>query len=132
MTSGLLRARDLAAVSLGGALGAVLRWCLSEAAPATDAFPWITATINVVGCLVLGALPVLGVVRRSPPLSRFLGPGLLGGFTTVSAMATETLDLAGTGAAALALAYAAGTLALCLLAATAGRVLVHRRIEAVR
>ncbi len=132
MTRDPLRPLDLAAVSLGGALGAVLRWAIGQVAPVADGLPWSTLAINVLGCLVLGALPVVGAVRRSPTLARFLGPGLLGGFTTVSAMAVETVDLADTGDSGLALAYAAGTLALCLLAATTGRVLVHRRTEAVR
>jgi CrcB protein len=117
-------------VSLGGALGAVLRWTIGELAPASEGVPWTTAAINVVGCLVLAALPVVGAVRRSPTLARFLGPGLLGGFTTVSAMAVETVDLADTGEVLVAFAYAAGTLLLCLLAAAAGRALVHRRTEA--
>ncbi len=132
MTRDPLRPRDLALVSLGGALGAVLRWAVGEAAPAPDGVPWTTAAINVVGCLVLAALPVVGAVRRSPTLARFLGPGLFGGFTTVSAMSIETVALADTDRAGLALAYAAGTLAACLVAATAGRALVHRRTEATR
>ncbi|KRF35005.1 fluoride efflux transporter FluC [Nocardioides sp. Soil805] len=132
MTGTPVRPLDLAVVSLGGALGATVRWAVGQAAPTTDGFPWTTAAINVLGCLVLGALPVVGAVRRSPTLARLLGPGLLGGFTTVSAMAIETVDLADTGRATLALAYATGTLALCLAAAAAGRVLVHRRTEAVR
>ena len=130
MTRAPLPARDLLAVSLGGALGAVLRWTITEASPG-GSVPWATVAINVVGCLVLGALPVLAVVRRSPTLARFLGPGVLGGFTTVSAMAVETVDLADTGDVLVAFAYAAGTLLLCLGAAAAGRALVHRRTEAV-
>lgn len=130
MTRDPLPARELLAISLGGALGAVARWTVTEASSG-GAVPWATVTINVVGCLVLGALPVLAVVRRSPTLARFLGPGVLGGFTTVSAMAVETVDLADTGDALVAFAYAAGTLLLCLLAAAAGRALVHRRTEAV-
>jgi CrcB protein len=129
VTRAPLPARDLLAVSLGGALGAVLRWTITEAS-AGGSVPWATLAINAVGCLVLGALPVLGVVRRSPTLARFLGPGVLGGFTTVSAMAVETVDLADTGEVLVAFAYAAGTLLLCLAAAAAGRALVHRRTEA--
>ena len=130
MRGDTLRAHDLAAVSLGGALGALLRWAIGEAAPTTD-LPWATGAVNVVGCLVLGALPVVGAVRRSPTLARFLGPGLLGGFTTVSAMAVETVDLADTGHVLQAFAYAAGSLVLCLVAAATGRALVHRLTEAV-
>jgi fluoride exporter len=121
-----LRARDLAAVSLGGALGALMRWTVGEVGPGGS---WSTLAVNVVGCLVLGALPVVGAVRRSPTLARFLGPGVLAGFTTVSAMAVETVDLADTGQVPIAFAYAAGTLALCLLAASAGRALVRHRTE---
>lgn len=132
MNRGSLRARDLAAVSLGGAVGALLRWAVGEAAPTGGGISWATGAINVLGCLVLAALPVLGAVRRSPTLARFLGPGVLGGFTTVSTMAIETVDLVETGDPVLAGAYAAGTLVLCLAAAALGRTLVHRHTGAVR
>ena len=71
----------------GGALGAVVRAWLTDHAPAptSDSLPWTTLAINVLGCALLAALPALAAVRRSHGWSVFLGTGVLGGFTTMSA-----------------------------------------------
>ncbi len=117
------RAVPLVAVALGGAAGALLRWGLAESVDAASAFPWVTFAINVAGCFVLAALPAVGAVRRSPGWTLFLGPGVLGGFTTVSSWAHESRALAADGDVALAGLYVAGTLAACVAAAVAGRLL---------
>ena len=104
------------AVALGGALGAVLRWSLGDAFPDGPGFPWTTFAINVTGSLVLAGLPLLTAVRRSPTLAAGLGPGLLGGYTTLSAYSEQTRALLADGDAATALLYLLGTLAACLVA----------------
>src|SRR5450756_385200 len=50
----------LAAISLGGVIGALARYGLGAAFP-HDAgqFPWSTFAINVTGCLLIGVLMVL-------------------------------------------------------------------------
>jgi len=107
------------AVALGGALGAVLRWSLGEAFPSDSGFPWTTFVINVTGACVLATLPVFGAVRRIPVLAAGLGPGLLGGFTTLSAYSEQTRALLASGETATALLYLLGTLLACLVAVTA-------------
>jgi fluoride exporter len=103
-------------VALGGALGAVLRWWLGELVPATDGFPWVTFAINVSGAAALAALPLLPAVRRSPGLAAALGPGLLGGYTTLSAYSEQARALLDAGRTATALTYLLGTLVACLIA----------------
>ena len=49
--------------------------------------------------------------------------GVLGGFTTYSAFALETVTLASAGEALRAALYVIATVALCILAALAGRAL---------
>jgi len=120
-----IRAVDVLLVAVGGAVGAVLRHLVDVAAPDT-LFPWPTLAINVVGAFVLGVLPVLAVVRRSPRVAATLGPGLLGGFTTVSAWAGQTRDLAAGGHVVVAGAYLALTLAAGLSAAALGQHLARR------
>jgi CrcB protein len=120
-----IRAVDVLVVAVGGAVGAVLRHLVDVSAPAT-LFPWPTLGINVVGGFVLGLLPVLAVVRRSRRAAAALGPGLLGGFTTVSAWAGQTRDLAAGGHVAVAGAYLALTLGAGLAAAALGQHLAHR------
>jgi CrcB protein len=108
--------RLLAAVALGGAVGAVLRWWLGDAFPYHAGFPWTVFAINVSGSFALAALPALAVVRRSPTLAVGLGTGVLGGFTTLSACSEQTRALLHANDVALAAAYLLGTLAAALVA----------------
>jgi CrcB protein len=105
------------ATGVGGAMGAVARWALTDLFPvAASSFPWVTFLINVVGSCLLAALPLLAPARRRPWLGLLLGPGVLGGFTTMSAASTETFVLLDRGATGLGLAYCLGTLCAALLA----------------
>lgn len=126
MTPSPLRASVLAAVAVGGAVGAVLRFWLSSAFPdASGTFPWTIFTVNVMGCGLLALLPALAAVRRHPLLTPLLGTGVLGGFTTYSALASETVQLLATRPAA-ALGYAVATVVVGGLASVAGIVWSRR------
>lgn len=111
------------AAALGGALGALARWGVAEALPhRTGAWPWATLLVNLTGCLVLGLLIGL-VFARSPGsswLRPFLGTGVLGGFTTYSAFAVETVQLADAGRAGTAAGYVAASVAGGVLAVALG------------
>ncbi len=109
----------LLAVALGGAAGALLRWRLDSAAPAeVGAFPVLTLTINVVGAFALALVHASGRSWfRWPAQARaFVGPGLLGGFTTFSAYALQTRDLLAGGHPVAALGYLVATPVAALLA----------------
>ncbi|SDF67528.1 CrcB protein [Blastococcus fimeti] len=116
------------AAALGGALGALGRWGIAEALPRdADGWPWATLLVNLVGCLVLGLL-IGALFARSPDspwLRPFLGTGVLGGFTTFSAFAVETVQLTDAGRPGLAAAYVAvsvaGGVAASALGILAGR-----------
>ncbi|MDN4163370.1 fluoride efflux transporter FluC [Nocardioides abyssi] len=110
--------RLLAAVAAGGAVGAALRWACGEAVPDGPGLPATTLAVNVVGSLLLALLPAIAVVRRSATLRAAVGPGLLGGFTTLSAASEQTRSLLADGRPALALGYLLGTL-LATVAAVA-------------
>lgn len=116
MTRPPLTATHVAAVSVGGALGAVLRWTISELAPHSTGFPWATFAINVSGAFALALLPALAVVRRHQVLPLFLGTGLLGGYTTLSTFSEETRALWDAGSNAMAAGYVLATLAAALIA----------------
>jgi CrcB protein len=122
---------DLLVVAAGGACGALLRHGIDVATPDT-LLPWPTLAINVVGAFVLGVLPAFAVLGRTHRLALALGPGLLGGFTTVSAWAGQVRELAATGHAATAGLYLALTLGAGLSAAALGHRVAHPRREAVR
>lgn len=111
------------ATSLGGGVGALLRWSLTEALPfEVGHFPWTILLINVAGSGLLALLPSLAVVARRPWLALFLGTGVLGGFTTMSAASVGTFTLLDRGETGMALVYSLGTLA----AAVAAVLLVQR------
>ena len=117
MTDGGPAPRLVAAVAAGGALGALARWGLTEAFPSsTDAFPWSTFAINVTGAFALALLPAFAAVRRSRALAVGLGPGVLGGYTTLSTYSEQTRALLAHGEAVTAACYVLGTLAACLVA----------------
>ena len=80
-------------VALGGALGAVLRFYISESMPDAD-FPWATLSVNLVGSLLLGAVTAATLSNAlSEPQALLLGVGLLGAFTTMSTFSVETITL---------------------------------------
>lgn len=117
MTGGAPAPRLLAAVAVGGALGALARWGLTEIFPAdADAFPWATFAINVVGSFALALLPAWALVHRRRWLTVGLGPGVLGGFTTLSAYSEQTRALLDHGRTGTASLYLVGTLGACLVA----------------
>lgn len=124
--------RLLLAVAVGGAAGAVLRWWLTDLWPApTDSFPWSTFAVNVAGSFVLALLPAFLAVRRNRLLAVGLGPGLLGGFTTLSAYSEQTRALLDHGETVTAGLYLLGTLAACLVAvavADLGSSVAQRRV----
>ncbi|TFV67873.1 UNVERIFIED_ORG: fluoride efflux transporter CrcB [Bacillus sp. AZ43] len=94
--------------ALGGALGALARWALAEALPASPGgWPWATMLVNLAGCFLIGILlAVLAARSPEPAWARpFLAVGVLGGFTTYSAFAVEVVALVDDGAAAVAAGY---------------------------
>ncbi|ANN16743.1 chromosome condensation protein CrcB [Amycolatopsis orientalis] len=113
----------LAAIGAGGALGSLARYGLSAVLPhSRDQFPLSTFATNVSGCLLIGVLMavVTGAAHPHRLLRPFLGVGILGGYTTFSTYATETLDLVTTGHPFTGLSYALGTVAAALVAVYAG------------
>jgi CrcB protein len=112
-----------AAAALGGALGALARWGVAEGLPhAPDGWPWSTLLVNLTGCLLLGLL-IAAVFARHPDhrwLRPFLGTGVLGGYTTFSTFAVDTVRLADAGAWPSAVGYALASVVGGVLAAAAG------------
>ncbi|MCX6396686.1 MAG: CrcB family protein [Propionibacteriales bacterium] len=108
----------LAAAAAGGVLGSLARAGLTDWFPVGTGFPTTVFVINVVGSSLLAGVPALAAVRRTPWLGVFLGTGVLGGFTTMSAASTETVVLLENDRPGVALAYAGGTLLAALVAVT--------------
>ena len=112
------------AVALGGAVGSLARYSLDRVIERRSfaVFPWSTFTINVTGCLLIGAVVAALVDRHHTPAWLRLGlvMGVLSGYTTFSTFAQETLDLIEEGRLEIASAYALGSLSVGVLAVLAG------------
>lgn len=112
-------------VGAGGFFGAMLRYGLSgvvqRLAPFAT-FPLGTLTVNVAGSLLIGVIAGLVEFRQvlGPEARLFLMIGLLGGFTTFSSFAYETLALGQDGEYLLASLNALASVALCLVAVWLG------------
>jgi fluoride exporter len=121
--------RELAAIFVGGAIGALARYGLAEALPHdAGTWPWATFAVNVAGALALGYLTTRLQERLPPSAYRrpLLGTGLCGALTTFSTMQVELLQMLDAGDAGLAASYAAASLAAGLLAIAATTNLVRR------
>lgn len=122
----LPRPRSVALVFVGGALGTAARAALLAAVPFDATWPVGVFVVNVVGSFLLGTL-VMVVARllrppRSEDLRLLLGTGVLGGFTTYSALAADTVALARAGSVVEVVAYPLVSVVLGAVAAVAGMV----------
>lgn len=111
------------AVAAGGSLGSLGRYGLSLwGATLNTRIPYGTLAANALGCLAMGAVMQVVIVRASLPETwrLFLAVGLLGGLTTFSAFSHESVTLARQGHAGTAALYVCGSLVIGLAAAVLG------------
>jgi CrcB protein len=125
------RHRELTAIFLGGAIGALVRAGLVEAiGDGAPAWPWVTFAVNVAGCLLLGYF--ITRLQERLPLSTYrrplLGTGFCGALTTFSTMQVELLKMFDAGRAGLAAAY----LLASVLAGYAGVQLASAAVRRLR
>ncbi|NQX28469.1 CrcB family protein [Microbacteriaceae bacterium VKM Ac-2854] len=112
-----------------------MREGLSLLVPVSGAFPAVIFGINVVGAFLLGVL-LEALLRRGADGGRrrvlrlLLGTGVLGGFTTYSALATDTALLLGDGQLGPAILYGGLTIVVGAAASWAGIAVAARRAGA--
>jgi len=126
--------KNVLTVALGGGLGAAARYVVNYLIVQRlgPGFPFGTLLINVTGSLLIGIIAELAATRSfgMPSSARlFLAVGVLGGYTTFSTFALDTVTLVGDRALGIATMYALGSVALGVLAAFAGQVLVRFAIR---
>jgi CrcB protein len=122
-----LRPVLLVLVFVGGGIGSVCRYAMATVLQrnAPGPFPVGTFWVNLVGCFAIGLVGALGLERAtiSPEARTFLMVGILGGFTTFSSFAWETLGLLGVKDVLRATLYVGGSVFLGLLGAFVGRAI---------
>jgi CrcB protein len=121
---------NLTLVFLGGGIGSALRYGVGRVglALAGPGFPAGTLAVNVIGCLAMGALIEWLALRDAGidvSTKLFLTTGLLGGFTTFSAFALDSVALWERGATGLAVSYVLASVALSIAGLFAGMALVR-------
>jgi CrcB protein len=122
-------ARELAAIFVGGAVGALARAGLGEWI-STDPghWPWATFAVNIAGAFLLGYFATR--LQERLPLSAyrrpFLGTGLCGALTTFSTMQVELLRMLDRGEIGLAFGYAAGSVVTGFAAVLLATAMVRR------
>jgi CrcB protein len=123
-----------ALVATGGAVGAVARYQLGRMVTnltgPSNAFPWGTLSVNLIGSLAMGAL--LGWFGRgsvaadtAETMRLLIGVGLLGGFTTFSAFSAELVTMLHRGQMIDALIYGAASLFAGMAALLAGLIIAQ-------
>jgi CrcB protein len=117
--------RELGAIFLGGAVGALLRAGLGEALPVGGpGWPWATFLVNMTGTALLGywftALPHTSYHR---PL---LTTGFCGALTTFSTVQVELVEMLDTGRFPLASIYLVVSVAAGLAGAQAATAVARR------
>src|SRR3954466_181784 len=121
--------RELAAIFVGGSLGALARAGLTEAiATEPGHWPWATFTVNVLGAALLGYF-VTRLQERLPPARYrrpFLATGVCGALTTFSTLQVELIRMLDRGHDGLALAYASASIAAGFAAVALATSLTRR------
>ena len=117
--------RELGAIFIGGALGALLRAGLAEAFPDPGVgWPWATFLVNVAGAALLGYwFTTLPHTQYRRPL---LTTGFCGALTTFSTVQVELLEMLDAGRLGLACLYLGVSVAAGLLAAQAATAVARR------
>lgn len=112
------------AIAVGGAVGAVLRFGVSNGIYRLvgQGFPYGTLVVNVLGSLLMGFLFILLVERQMVAVEwrAVLLVGLLGAFTTFSTFSIETLSLLENGEVLKAAMNILLSVTFCLLAGWLG------------
>ena len=114
----------IAAIAIGGALGAVGRHLVAGQVMklAGAGFPWGTVAVNVIGSFAMGALVETMALKWSVGMEMrgFLAVGILGAFTTFSTFSLDVALLTERGQLAGAFLYVAFSVLLSIGALFAG------------
>jgi len=118
------------AIAAGGAIGAVLRYGMSNGVYALfgRSFPYGTLAVNVLGSLLMGLLFVIFLERITLDITwrAAILVGGLGVFTTFSTFSIETLNLLEEGQPGLAILNALLSVVLCVGATWLGVVIARQ------
>ena len=113
---------QLLLVSAAGGCGALLRFTIDVVFP-FKTFPWATFLVNITGSFFAGL--AVGWAGQLLPIAfePYLVTGFLGGFTTMSAVSVQTVQLVSRRRMGLAVVVGFGQVVAAVIAATTGVLL---------
>jgi CrcB protein len=111
-------------VGVGGACGSMLRYLLGQV-PIYSLFPIVTFLINVAAAIIMGFITAWLDMRvgSNGAWSLLLRTGFCGGFSTLSALSLEVVNLGQTHHLVLGITYAVFSMLLCLAGILVGEFL---------
>ncbi len=125
-------------VGLGGGIGSICRYLLSEWANQHSwgkNFPIGIILVNLIGCLLIGG--VAAFLQKDVMIDHYMTPhirglfiiGFLGGFTTFSSFSLDALTLFQRGEPGKAFLYVTLSIMISLMAVVAGFYAVEKFIK---
>ena len=110
------------AVAVAGGLGSLARYAVAVGlGPASTRWPWSTLAVNLIGALLIGLVVAVLASRGADNRWRVvIATGFLGGFTTFSALALDTVTLLERRAWAAVAAYLLVTIVVGVAACAGG------------
>ena len=114
------------AVGTGGAIGAMLRYGISQLPPLSSSsslFPVATLIVNVFGAFIIGLIAgcLIRTQLLSPASTSFWKAGFCGGLTTFSTFSLETVGLIDKGHWGIASGYIVASVVLTIIGVVVGR-----------
>ncbi|MCK5917615.1 MAG: fluoride efflux transporter CrcB [Cocleimonas sp.] len=121
---------QIVAIMIGGALGAAMRYLVSNGFYSLLGrdFPYGTLAVNVIGSFLMGVLTVLLIDREEidPLIKLAILVGFLGSFTTFSTFSMDTLVLINEGALSRAFFNILANMVICVSAVWLGMVITKQ------
>lgn len=114
------------AVGTGGAIGAMLRYGISQLPPLSSSsslFPVATLIVNVLGAFIIGLIAgcLIRTQLLSPASTSFWKAGFCGGLTTFSTFSLEAVGLIDKGHWGIASGYIVASVVLTIIGVVVGR-----------
>ena len=125
---------DYILVFIGGGIGCVTRYIVTtiEKNLINISFPIGTLTVNILACFLMGIVMTLVVgkfISHSEQFRLLLAVGFLGGFSTLSSLSVETLELIDKHELLYALINVLANTTFGLIAAYLGEMLIKQMLS---